>query len=176
MKLRLLQAAAVFAGALAPWMAGADPLASKGIAERAHSVRLLKAPGDALRFRWVARVGEPGHFVLERPDGSQLWTAATLGRTAYEAAPPALSGEYELRYRDASGNERVLAHVLVACVSVDRDTPAPLMFRTGPLKAERAASPCLSTPSGQEPVSPTVHLRLVSAVRPPPTPPPRARA
>jgi hypothetical protein len=157
-------------------MAGADPLVSRGIAEPAQSVRLLKAPGDALRFRWVARVGAPGHFVLERPDGSQVWTAATVGRTAYEAAPPALSGEYELRYRNASGNERVLAHVLVACVSVDRDTPAPLMFRTGPLKAETATSPRIPAPARLESSSHTAHQRLVSAVRPPPTPPPRARA
>jgi len=175
MKVRLLQAAVV-AGALAPLMAGADPLASKSLSEQVHSVRLLKAPGDALRFRWSARVGEPGHFVLERPDGSEVWTVATVGRIAYEAAPPALSGEYELRYRDASGRQRVLAHVLVACVSLDRDTPATAMGLTVPPEAETNVPLRVSMLISPETVGCALCLGPASAVRPPPTPPPRSHA
>jgi hypothetical protein len=176
MKIRLVQAAAVFAGALAPWMAAADPLSSRLVTEQAQSVRLLKAPGDSLRFRWAARVGEPGHFVLQRPDGTEVWTAAVVGRTAYQAAPPALSGEYELRYRDASGRERVLAHVLVACVSVDRNMPASVVARALPPDALTSASHGTTLLAGEGDVIDSIDRRPTGLLRPPPTPPPRTHA
>ena len=176
MKLRLVQAAAVLAGALAPWTASAEPFASTVIQEQAHSVRLRKGPGEALRFRWAARVDAPGHFVLDRPDGSEVWTAATVGRSAYETAPPALSGEYELRYRDAAGNERVLVHVLVACVSLDHGAPASVASRSGPLKAVGTAPLGIPSLTRLEPMAATIHPRWVSSLSPPPTPPPRRLA
>ena len=175
MKLRLVQAA-VCAGAMAPWFAAAGPFATDVVTERPQSVRLLKAPGDSLRFRWVARVGEPGYFVLERPDGSEVWTAAEVGRTAYHAAPPALSGEYELRYRDAAGHEKVLAHVLVACISVDGNTPASVVSRAVPPDALVAASLGSQARSVRDRVHVESDRQPNGFLRPPPTPPPRSHA
>ena len=161
---------------MAPWFATAGPLATDVVTERPQSVRLLKAPGDSLRFRWVARVGEPGYFVLERPDGSEVWTAAEVGRTAYHAAPPALSGEYELRYRDAAGHERVLAHVLVACLSVDGDTPASVVSRAVPPDALASPSFGALARSAQDRIRVEPDRWPAGSLRPPPTPPPRPRA
>lgn len=175
MKNRLVQAAVLVAGALAPWMAAADPLATL-VSEQAHSVRLLKAPGDALRFRWTARVGLPGHFVLTRPDGTEVWTAAEVGRTAYQAEPPALSGEYELRYRDADGNESVLAHVLVACVSLDRGGPASVDGRPLAPDAEGSGPLRFAVLSSPDDVGDAAEPGLQSPLHSPPTPPPRSRA
>lgn len=176
MKIRLLQTAALVAGVLAPWTLAADPLAAKAASEGAHSIRVLKAPGDALRFRWAARVDEPGHFVLTRPDGSEVWTPAVVGRTAYEAAPPAVSGDYELRYLNADGRERVLAHVFVACVSLDRGGPASVAGRPLPPEADATGSLDASLapiPSAMADASDCGRLILLRA---PPTPPPRADA
>jgi hypothetical protein len=176
MKNRLIQAAAVVAGALAPWIACADPLASSVAKDKPQSVLLLKAPGDSLRFRWAARVGEAGQFVLAGPDGSEVWTAAHVGRSDYEAAPPALSGEYELRYRDASGHERVIAHVLVACVSLGRHAPLTVSGRPIPPKAEVAGPILASATAPLGAVIDSSRTGLAPFLGPPPTPPPRSLA
>ena len=175
MKNRLVQAAAVLAGALAPWVASADPLAARLVTEQ-PSVLLLKSPGDPLRFRWDARVGASGQFVLLGPDGTEVWTAAVVGRQAYEAKPPALTGEYELRYRDASGHERVLAHVLVACASVEHKAPMSVSARPIPPKADVAGPGLWASRVATGAVIDPPRTALSPLLGPPPTPPPRSRA
>lgn len=174
MKSRLVQAAAVVAGALAPWLAGAEPLTARLVTDQ-PSVLLLKSPGDHLRFRWAARVGASGQFVLLGPDGSEVWTAAVVGRKAYEATPPARSGEYELRYRDLSGREHLLAHVLVACASVEHHAPM-VSGRPTPPKADVAGPTSRSAAVASAAVIDPLPGPLSPLLGPPPTPPPRPRA
>jgi hypothetical protein len=173
MKNRLVQAAAVLAGALAPWMAGADTLAARLVTEQ-PSVVILKAPGDPLRFRWAARVGASGQFVLTGPDGTEVWTAAVVGRKAYEASPPALSGEYELRYRDASGREHVLAHVLVACARVEHHAPMTMCGRPIAPNVNVSGSQVGSAEVPTRAVNHPSRAATSPLLRPPPTPPPRS--
>jgi hypothetical protein len=175
MKNRLVRAVFVLAGALAPWLAGAEPLAARLVTER-PSVLLLKAPGEPLRFRWAARVDATGQFVLTGPDGSEVWTTAVLGRQAYEVTPPARSGEYELRYRDPSGRQHVLVHVLVACASVEHQAPMTVTGRPLPPGADVPPPHVGSGATAAGPVIDRATTAVSVPLGPPPTPPPRSSA
>lgn len=129
----LLACVAACAGA---W--GASARAVTLLPHPVTEVHLVKAQHEGLRFHWQAVVSENGGaFVLRRRGahaGVDVLQFASPRQRAYDAwwRAPAESGVYELRYRAASGDENVLAVMLVNCHTLRDGEPGVDTARARP--------------------------------------------